>query len=94
MSVHDLLTIGAGLAAVIVMILLARYGTRFTGLLPKPGQKQTVLSIRASLSIDPRRRLNLIDCDGRRLLLLTGGTTDLMLGWLPQDERPDPGSQR
>ncbi|WP_428376587.1 flagellar biosynthetic protein FliO [Lichenicoccus sp.] len=92
MSVHDLLTIGAGLAAVIIMILLARYGTRFTGLLHKHGQQQTLLSLRASLPIDARRRLSLIDCDGRRLLLLTGGTTDVMLGWLPAEERPGRGS--
>ncbi len=92
MSVHDLLTIGAGLAAVILMILLARYGTRFTGLLPRHGQKQTLLSLRASLPIDARRRLTLIDCEGRRLLLLTGGTTDVMLGWLPPDGRPGRGS--
>lgn len=91
MSVHDLLTIGAGLAAVIVMILLARYGTRFIGLFPNAGQKQTMLTLRATLPIDARRRLTLVDCDGRRLLLLTGGTTDLMLGWLPPDERSGRG---
>jgi flagellar protein FliO/FliZ len=33
--------------------------------------------------LDGRRRLVLVSCDGRTLLLLTGGPQDVVLGWLP-----------
>ena len=68
MSIHDLLTIGSGLAAVIVMILLVRHGTRLTGHLARRGKAQTMLAVRASLAIDGRRRLSLVECDVHRLL--------------------------
>ncbi len=85
MSVHDLLTTVAALAAVIVMILLARFGTRFIGLLPRRGMTQGALSLLATLPLDQRRRLTLIGCQGRQVLLLTGGSSDVVLGWLPSD---------
>lgn len=34
------------------------------------------------LALDPRRRLCLVRCGDRRLLLLTGGPRDVSLGWL------------
>ena len=83
MSVHDILTTVAALAAVIVMILLIRYGSRFTGLVPRRVLPRGVLTLNASLSLDPRRRLSLIGCQGHQLLLLTGGPSDVFLGWLP-----------
>jgi flagellar protein FliO/FliZ len=88
MSIHDILTVLAALAAVIVMILLARFGTRLVGLARRRGLPHGVLSLEASLSIDPRRRLSLVDCQGHRLLLLTGGPSDLLLGWLPPSGPP------
>ncbi len=91
MSVHDILTTLAALAAVIVMILLARFGTRLVGLVPRRSPTGSALSLDASLSIDPRRRVSLIGCQGHQLLLLTGGPTDVVLGWLPpaSSRRPD-----
>ena len=91
MSIHDILTTLAALAAVIVMILLARFGTRLVGLVPRRSPSDGALSLDASLSLDPRRRLSLVGCQGRQLLLLTGGPTDVMLGWLPPDTSPPPG---
>jgi flagellar protein FliO/FliZ len=91
MSIHDILTTVAALAAVIVMILLARFGTRFAGLVPRRGPTGSALSIDASLPLDPRRRLNLIGCQGRQLLLLTGGPSDVLLGWLPPADPHPPG---
>jgi flagellar protein FliO/FliZ len=50
------------------------------------------LAVEASLALDPRRRLHLLRCADRRVLLLTGGPQDLLLGWLPPAEAPaDPG---
>lgn len=86
MSVHDILTTVAALVAVILMILLVRYGTRFIGLIPGRVPPHGALTLRASLSLDQRRRLNLVSCHGHQLLLLTGGPTDLFLGWLPSEE--------
>jgi flagellar protein FliO/FliZ len=83
MSVHDILTTLAALAAVIVMILLARFGTRFTSLVVRRNPAQGALTLEASLSLDARRRLSLVTCQGHQLLLLTGGPTDVLLGWLP-----------
>jgi flagellar protein FliO/FliZ len=40
------------------------------------------LAIEQTLALDPRRRLLLIRCDGRQLLLLTGGPEDLLIGWM------------
>lgn len=44
------------------------------------------LAVEEALPLDARRRLLLVRCDGRALLLLTGGTQDAVIGWLP--ERP------
>ncbi len=83
MSLHDILTTAAALAAVIVMILLARFGTRLIGFMPRRGMSQNALSLLATLPLDQRRRLTLVGCQGRQVLLLTGGASDVVLGWLP-----------
>lgn len=40
-----------------------------------------------ALPLDQRRRLHLIRCDGRHVLLLTGGGSDVVVGWL-EDGKP------
>jgi flagellar protein FliO/FliZ len=44
------------------------------------------------LALDPRRRLNLVRCDARHVLILTGGAQDVVVGWLdapaPRAEEP------
>jgi flagellar protein FliO/FliZ len=40
------------------------------------------------MTLGPRHRLHLIRCDGRDLLVMTGDTQDLMLGWLPAPHDP------
>ena len=74
----------AALAAVIAMILLVRFGTRFLGAMPRRNQGPEKLTLEATLALDPKRRLSLVRCDGKRILLLTGGSGDLLLGWLPE----------
>jgi flagellar protein FliO/FliZ len=39
--------------------------------------------MREVLALDARRRLIILRCDGREILLLTGGPQDLCLGWIP-----------
>ena len=51
----------------------------------QPPPNGAVLAVEQVVALDPRRRLTLVRCGGRRLLLLTGGPADLSLGWLPED---------
>ena len=91
MPLHDTLTAVAALVAVIAMILLARFGTRLIGVVPGRGPGHGRLALEASLALDPRRRLTLVRCEGHRLLLLTGGSADVCLGWLPATTAPQAG---
>ena len=73
----------AALAATVAAILLAGRLARRAGLGPaaRGGGR---LVIEETLSLDARRRLVLLRCDGRALLLLTGGPKDEVVGWLPE----------
>ncbi len=76
----------AALSGVIALVFAAR---RLVLVLPRrllpagiAAPRDAVLALEQVLALDARRRLVLVRCDGRRLLLLTGGTQDLVLGWL------------
>lgn len=77
----------AALAAVLGLILLSGRGAR--ALLARRPQVGRRLALRETIALDPRRRLLLVACDGREALLLTGGPTDLVVGWLAA---PDGGA--
>jgi flagellar protein FliO/FliZ len=49
----------------------------------RPGGGGRRLAVQEVLPLDPKRRLVLVRCDGRELLLLTGGTGEVSLGWIP-----------
>jgi flagellar protein FliO/FliZ len=53
---------------------------------PKAGDGR--LRVVQSISIDPRRKVVLIECDGRGHLLLTGGGGDVSLGWVASEGAP------
>jgi flagellar protein FliO/FliZ len=70
------------LAVVVALILISQRVVRVSGFYRRhAGQR---LSVVEAMALDPRRRLHLIRCDDRTLLLLTGGTEDLVVGWLPE----------
>jgi flagellar protein FliO/FliZ len=46
---------------------------------PHPGR---ILALRESIVIDPRRRIHLVQCGQRQVILLTGGGQDLVIGWI------------
>jgi flagellar protein FliO/FliZ len=83
------------LGAVIGLILLARhlpglapYVTRMAvrgggGPVPPNG-----LVLEQVLALDARRRLLLVRCGPRRLLLLTGGPQDVAVGWTDAPGEP------
>ncbi len=80
-----ILTAGAALGAVLGIIVLAGRGARMLRLArPTVGRR---LILREALALDRTRRLHLIACDGRELLLMTGGGTDQFVAWL-SDAQP------
>ncbi len=82
-----LFTALAALAAVLGLILLVTRAARFTGLATRtPREAKGLLAVRDVMALDARRRLHLVRCDGRTVLLLTGGPQDVLVGWLPADE--------
>jgi flagellar biogenesis protein FliO len=66
------------LAAVVALALLAGLGARRVWPGPARGQ-DGALRLRATLALDARRRLHLLDTPGGAVLVLTGGTADHML---------------
>jgi flagellar protein FliO/FliZ len=86
MSMPAPLLAGLALAGVIALMLLVRRALLLLprGVLPlavAPG-RGGALALEQVLALDARRRLVLVRCGGRRVLLLTGGAQDLLLGWL------------
>ncbi len=72
----------ASLAAVLALVLAAGWLARtssFARPLPKGQSRLRILEV---LPLDPRRRLVLVQCDDRCLVLLTG-PQDQVVGWLP-----------
>jgi flagellar protein FliO/FliZ len=77
---------GAALAAVLGLIWLLTRAARLTGFARggQPGGR--ILSVEAVAALDTRRRLHLVRCGERRVLLLTGGQQDVVVGWIGADE--------
>jgi flagellar protein FliO/FliZ len=77
----SLVSIAAALAAVLALIWLASRAARFGGMARRPAGGGT-LTVQDVLALDGRRHLHLINCGDRRVLLLTGGAQDVVVGWL------------
>ncbi|MFN8983797.1 MAG: hypothetical protein ACK5X9_14925 [Alphaproteobacteria bacterium] len=90
LSFANWLTAGFALIFVLGLILLLVRLMRATGLAPNAAGQR--LKLQEVLTLDGRRRVIILRCDGREVLLLTGGPQDLCLGWLPEktDERQHP----
>ena len=71
----------ATLLAVLVLIWLAGRAARYAGVARRPASGGS-LTVHDVLAIDARRRLHLVQCEDRRVLLLTGGPQDIVVGWL------------
>ena len=80
LSPASLLTTAVALGAVLGAILLAAHLLRRTGL-AGPGAQR--LRLRETLALDRTRRLYLIACDGREMLVLAGPSGDAPVGWIP-----------
>jgi len=81
LGLNSLLTTGIALVAVLALVWAGARAARLTGLAPRPNGTR-VLALRDSLVLDPRRRLLVVRCGARDVVLLTGGAQDLVVGWL------------
>lgn len=86
MSLHASLTALAALGAVVLLILLIGRVLPRLGLARRVGTARRV-ALLESTPLDARRRLHVVACDGREVLLLTGGPSDLVVGWLGGEVR-------
>ena len=71
----------AALAVVLLLVVLAGRFARATGLAKRIAGNR--LRVEESLALDSRRRLLLVRCDDREVLILTG-LQDVVVGWLPE----------
>ncbi len=83
LGLNSLLTAGAALGVVLALIWLGARAARLTGLAPRPAGTR-VLALQDSLALDSRRRLLVVRCGARDVVLMTGGAQDVVVGWLPQ----------
>lgn len=79
--IPSIATAVVALLAVLALIWIASRAARVGGI----GSRRTtgrLLQLEEAIALDQRRRLHLVSCAGRRVLLLTGGGHDLVVGWL------------
>ena len=86
MQIHDIAVGVLALLGVLTLIWLIQRAVRAGGL--TRGATAGRLRLLQSLAIDQRRRVVLVQFDGQDLVLLTGGTTDLVLSTLPSRNTP------
>jgi flagellar protein FliO/FliZ len=86
-SFGTLLTAAAALAGIVGMILLIGRALRHTNF-GRPQSSARLLIVKDTISLDARRRLHLIQHGERAVLLLTGGETDIVVGWLDEPKSP------
>ena len=82
MTTTSLFSAAAALGAVLLLVLLAGRLLRQTRF-ARPAGGAGRLRVEEVLALDPRRRLLLVRCDGRSVLLLTG-PQDHVIGWVPE----------
>jgi flagellar protein FliO/FliZ len=81
-SSTSLLTAMAALAAVLALIWLAGRAARLAGWARRPAPSGRLLSVEDVIALDARRRLHLVRCADRQVVLLTGAGQDLVVGWI------------
>ncbi len=83
----SIVTAIAALAAVLALISLAGRLARVGGIAQRPATGR-LLAVEDVLALDARRRLHLVKCGQRRVLLLTGGAQDIVVGWIDPENPP------
>jgi flagellar biogenesis protein FliO len=83
----SLLLAGVSLLVVLALVLLAGRLARLGGLARHPAVGGDRLALVQVLPLDQRRRLHLVRCDDRHVLLLVGDGQDRVVGWLEPSGR-------
>jgi flagellar protein FliO/FliZ len=86
-SLTGVATAIVALAGILGLILLIGRALRFTSFASR-GQSARLLVVKDSIALDARRRLHLVQHGDRMVLLLTGGETDLVVGWVEGPSAP------
>jgi flagellar protein FliO/FliZ len=83
MNGSSILLVVAALVGVLSLIGIA---ARFlqSGVWRQRAVAGRTLQLKETLALDPRRRLHLVQCGDRRMVLLTGGAEDVFIGWLSE----------
>ena len=98
LTAQTLLTTAGGLALALALVLIAARLARAFGFASAGGVigggagggRQRRLALTETIGLDARRRLHLVRCDGRDILVLTGGGQDVML---PLNAQPEAASK-
>ena len=77
--VHPLLLAGAFITLVVLIGMTCKL-VALRGLPGRSGAARTLL-LKETIALDPRRRLHVVQCGERQVVLLTGGGQDLVVGW-------------
>ena len=88
LGVNALFTALAALAVVLALVWAGARVARLSGMAPRPTGGGRMLAVRDALALDSRRRMLVVRCGTRDVVVLTGGPQDLVVGWLPD---PSPG---
>ncbi len=81
MTTQTILLVVGVLIGVISLIAAAAQLFRLSGWQPRSRTGRT-LALRESIVLDQRRRIHLVQCGERQVVLLTGGGQDLVIGWM------------
>jgi flagellar protein FliO/FliZ len=69
------------LSALPLLLALSRW-LRTSNLRVAPGSARS-LTLKETIALDPKRRVHLMECRGRQVMVLTGGAQDVVIGWVP-----------
>jgi flagellar protein FliO/FliZ len=81
-GVGPIVTSAGALLLVLALVALAARLVRMGAYGLRPGTGK-FLAVQESVALDSRRRLHLVQCGQRQVLLLTGGSQDVVVGWIP-----------
>ena len=81
MTAQPIFLMVAVLIGVVALIVATAKCFQFSGWRPQTRSGRTLI-LRESIALDPRRRVHIVQCGGRQVVLLTGGGQDLVIGWM------------
>jgi flagellar protein FliO/FliZ len=83
MTVQAILLVVGVLIGIIALIGATAKLFQFSGWRMRSSPGRTLI-LRESIALDPRRRIHLVQCGQRQVVLLTGGGQDLVIGWMQE----------